>query len=88
MCERLWCTSPEVETVACRTNNRLMALPGTTCGYGMVSLSLFTVYFQCLARSIKNTVHYDTVLPAKSDRDVMFCLQSYQGLIIDISLLY
>ena len=26
-----------------------------------------------------------TVLPAKSDSDVMFCLQSYQGLIIDIS---
>ena len=41
MCERLWCTSPEVETVACRTNNRLMALPGTTCGYGMVSLSVW-----------------------------------------------
>ena len=27
-----------------------------------------------------------TVLPAKSDRDIMFCLQSYQGLTIDISL--
>ena len=27
-----------------------------------------------------------TVLPAKSDSDVMFCLQSYQGLIINISL--
>ena len=25
----------------------------------------------------------DTVLPTKSDSDVMFCLQSYQGLIID-----
>ena len=24
-----------------------------------------------------------TVLPVKSDSDVMFCLQSYQGLIID-----
>ena len=32
-----------------------------------------------------NTV---TVLPAKSDSDVKFCLQHYQGLIIDISLLY
>ena len=30
----------------------------------------------------------DTVLPAKSDSDFMFCLQSYQGLIIDISLVY
>ena len=29
-----------------------------------------------------------TVLPANSDSDVMFCLQSYQGLKIDISLVY
>ena len=29
-----------------------------------------------------------TVLPAKSDSDVMFCLQRYQGLIIDRSLVY
>ena len=29
-----------------------------------------------------------TVLPAKSDSDVMFCLQSYQGLMIDRSLVY
>ena len=29
-----------------------------------------------------------TVMPAKSDRDVMFCLQCYQGLIIDRSLVY
>ena len=28
------------------------------------------------------------VLPAKSDSDVMFCLQSYQGLRIDRSLVY
>ena len=28
------------------------------------------------------------VLPAKSDSDVMFCLQSYHGLIIDRSLVY
>ena len=27
-----------------------------------------------------------TALPAKSDSDVMFCLQSYQGLMIDRSL--
>ena len=30
----------------------------------------------------------NTVVPAKSDSDVMFCLQCYQGLIIDISLVY
>ena len=29
-----------------------------------------------------------TVLSAKSDSEVMFCLQSYQGLKIDRSLLY
>ena len=29
-----------------------------------------------------------TVLPAKSDSDFMFCLQSYQELIIDSSLVY
>ena len=29
-----------------------------------------------------------TVLPAKSDSDLMFCLQSFQGLIIDRSLMY
>ena len=28
------------------------------------------------------------VLPVKSDSDVMFCLQSHQGLIIDRSLVY
>ena len=29
-----------------------------------------------------------TALPAKSDSDFMFCLQSYQGLIINGSLVY
>ena len=29
-----------------------------------------------------------TILPAKSDSDVMFCLQSYQGMIIDRSLVH
>ena len=29
-----------------------------------------------------------TVMPAKSNSDVMFCLQSYQELIIDRSLVY
>ena len=29
-----------------------------------------------------------TVLPAKSESDVLFCLQSHQGLIIDRSLVY
>ena len=29
-----------------------------------------------------------TVLPAKSDNGILFCLQSYQGLTIDRSLVY
>ena len=29
-----------------------------------------------------------TVLPVKSDSDIMFCLKSYQGLTIDRSLAY
>ena len=29
-----------------------------------------------------------TVVPTKSDSDVMFCLQSYQGLMIDKSIVY
>ena len=33
----------------------------------------------------KNTL---AVLPAKSDSDVMLCLQSYQGFIIERSLVY
>ena len=31
---------------------------------------------------------FSTVLPANSDSDVKFCLLSYQGLIIDRSLVY
>ena len=50
--------------------------------------------FQLIARTSKAKFHIvvdltiPTVLPAKSDSDVMFCLQSYQGLKIDISLIY
>ena len=33
-------------------------------------------------------LYYGTVLPAKSDSYVMFCLQRYQGLIIDRSIVY
>ena len=37
---------------------------------------------------ISARVEYPTVMPAKSDSDAMFYLQSYQGLRIDISLVY
>ena len=33
-------------------------------------------------------VHVPTILPAKSDSDFMFCLQSYQALIIERSFVY
>ena len=39
-------------------------------------------------RTLQQNMPYPTVLPAKSDSDVMFCLQSNQGLIIDTSLVY
>ena len=38
--------------------------------------------------SIKKKINPGTVLPAKSDSDILFCLQSYQGLIIDRPLVY
>ena len=37
---------------------------------------------------INNNIIITTVMLAKSDIDVMFCLQTYQGLIIDRSLVY
>ena len=47
----------------------------------------------CNARCVNLVLHVVlinlfTVLPAKSDSDVKFCLQSYQGLRIDRSLVY
>ena len=35
-----------------------------------------------------HAVSTGTVVPAKSDSDIMVCLQSYRGLRIDISLVY
>ena len=35
-----------------------------------------------------NVISSITILPAKSDSDDMFCLQSYQELVIDKSLVY
>ena len=45
--------------------------------------------FGCSVRSEhSHIVNTCTVLSAKSDSNVMFCLQSHQGLIIDRSLVY
>ena len=40
------------------------------------------------AKSTMNLNLVGTVLPAKSDSDVVFCLQSFKGLIIDRLLVY
>ena len=49
---------------------------------------LFRSFGKYLNKEDFNNKSPATVLPAKSDSDVMFCLQSYQGLIIDKSLVY
>ena len=36
----------------------------------------------------KDITYQTTVLPAKNDSDFMLCLQNYQGIIIDRSLVY
>ena len=43
---------------------------------------------QCTTVENKEYTVRHTVVPAKSDSDVMFCLQSDLGLKIDISLVY
>ena len=52
--------------------------------YNMFWLNDFKLY----CNSTLNNFDSTTVLPAKSDSDIMFCLQSYQGLRIDRSLVY
>ena len=44
MCERLWCISPVENAVTCQTSSRLMALPGTPCGYDKVG----SLTFDCI----------------------------------------
>ena len=59
--------------------------------YQQCSLLHFCLYFHhlYLKFSVAEIKVQDyTVLPAKSNSDVMFCLLSYQGLIIDKSLVY
>ena len=41
-----------------------------------------------LAWNTLSLLYTSIVLPAKSDSDFLFCLQKYQGLIIDRSLVY
>ena len=59
-----------------------MILPNS--GVAKKNWWLLFVDIQPDSTNIKNDPR--TVLPAKSDSDVRFCFKSYQGLIIDISL--
>ena len=47
-----------------------------------------TKFCCCNTRTCYVRVGLPTALPAKSDSDDMFCLQRYQGLVNDISLVY
>ena len=49
-----------------------------------VLVALLIVFFEAVFASMIKS----TVLPAKSDSDIMFCLQSYQECINDRSLVY
>ena len=61
-------------------------------GHGLHCSPMIHVIYSICSRLVKMKVFavdaLYTVLPAKSDSDVMFCFQSYQGLIIDESLVY
>ena len=50
--------------------------------------NLLSVYEMMVLALTHKITHRFTVLPAKSDSDVMLCSQSYQGLRIDRSLVY
>ena len=45
-------------------------------------------YVRCHKFELIGCLKHGTVLPDKSDSDDVFCLQTYQGLIIDRSLVY
>ena len=55
-----------------------------------MSIAIFLLLAHTEKKKTKSTLdeYAFTVLPTKSDSDVMFCLQSYQGLKIDRSLVY
>ena len=48
-------------------------------------LSIYIHMYKCNVFTVETQA---SVLPAKSDSDVMLCLQSYHGLIIDRSRVY
>ena len=48
--------------------------------------TVYTIKVLFMIKIINNV--FTTILPSKSDSDFMFCLQSFQELRIDISLVY
>ena len=56
-------------------------------GFKSVAFLLLLI-IQLFFSQVKINIERTTVLPAKSDSDVMFCLQSYQGLKINRSFVY
>ena len=60
----------------------LACQPRVTCFVYKVIRDLESIDHLCI-----NPIR-STVVPTKSDSDAMFCLQSYKGLRIDISLVY
>ena len=57
---------------------------------GICAVKVNISFFRISAHALMNTLHYPThtVLPARSDSDVMVCLQNYQGLRINRALVY
>ena len=60
-----------------------------TCGFVAQSRASHKSQVEmCKSEAMTDDEQRATVLPAKSGSDVMFCLQSYQGLRIDRSLVH
>ena len=56
--------------------------------YGIVNFSAEVIAVSVKPPKMSLVYSSSTVMPAKCDSDGMFCLQSYQGFIINRSLVY
>ena len=80
------CAARTAEAV--RAPIRYHTLAWQTLIYGKECFILSLKIEKMTLTNITYLKYSSTVLPAKSDSYVVFCLQSYQGLIIDRSLVY
>ena len=85
LCFKLGGTFVDEATPLCSILSSLF--PGLSRNIEIVKRGFKGVLF-VLLESRGLTICRTSVLPAKTDSDVMFCLQSYQGLMIDIPLVY